>query len=229
MKLAIMQPYFFPYLGYFQLISAVDTFVIYDDVNFIKKGYIHRNSVLINGKENRITLELMGVSQNKLINQIELGNNAVKLLKSIEMAYKKSPLFDLAFPILESCFLYKEKNLAKFLGNSLITLSKYLGLSTKFLISSELVKKNELKGQKKILDIASNLGAMTYINAIGGQELYSKSMFESQKMALKFLKPRLSEYSQFHQPFTPSLSIIDVMMFNDKNIISRMLQQYELI
>ena len=83
MTVAIMQPYLFPYIGYWQLIHAVDTFVIFDDVNYIKKGYINRNNILVNGQKQTFTLELMSASQNKLINDIDIGNNIEKVMESI--------------------------------------------------------------------------------------------------------------------------------------------------
>ena len=178
MTLAIMQPYLFPYIGYWQLINAVDVFVIFDDVNFIKKGYINRNLILVGGKSQQFTLELIGASQNKLINEIEVGNNSQKLLKTIEMSYKKAPYFDNVYPIIEDILNNKEKNLAKFIGYSLEQISSYLKLNTKFIYSSDIEKDNSLKAQDKILDICKKLNATSYMNAIGGQELYSKEIFK---------------------------------------------------
>lgn len=229
MTLAIMQPYFFPYIGYWQLLCAVDTFVIYDDVNFIKKGYINRNSILNTGYEQKITLELIGASQNKLINEIELGNNKRKLLQNIDHAYKKASEHEKVFPLIQSILENPEKNLAKFLGNSIQKISEYLELDTKIIYSSHIEKDCKLKGQAKILDICRHCGASNYINAIGGQELYDKEAFEAENIELKFIKTELMEYKQFKYEFVPYLSIIDIMMFNTKTNIQNMLNNYELI
>lgn len=229
MKVAIMQPYLFPYIGYWQLISAVDMFVIYDDVNFIKKGYINRNNILVNKKPYRFTLELLGASQNKLINEIEIGINGGKILKTIEMAYKKAPFFKNVFPVIEEILNQEEKNLAKFIGYSLIKISKFLGIDKKFIYSSGIEKNYTLKGQDKIIDICKRLNAKIYINPIGGQELYSKEIFKANNIDLFFLKPIIVEYKQFDNEFIPYLSIIDVMMFNSVNEIKNMLKSYELI
>src|SRR5690606_19151193 len=113
MKIAIMQPYLFPYIGYWQLINAVDTFVIYDDVSFINKGYINRNYILLSGKPQRFTLELSKASQNKLINEIEVGNNQNKILRTISFSYKKAPFYKKAFSLIEDIFQQKEKNLTE--------------------------------------------------------------------------------------------------------------------
>lgn len=224
-----MQPYFFPYIGYFQLINAVDLFVIYDDVNYINKGYINRNAILLNGHAHKITLSLLGASQNKLINEISIANNSVKILKTIESAYKKVPGFAEIFPILSSILLHQEKNLAKFMGNSLQIISDYLGLKTAFLYSSEIKKNLMLKAEFKILDICKNLGISTYINAIGGRSLYNKTAFNEQNLNLFFLKPQPGHYKQFDNEFVPNLSIIDILMFNTKLQTKKMLSQYALV
>lgn len=229
MTLAIMQPYLFPYIGYWQLIDTVDTFLIYDDVNFMKKSYINRNSILSNKQAQIFTLELLKASQNKLINEIELGNNKVKILKTIKQNYIKAPYFKIVYPILEDILNQKEKNLAKFLGYSLKKISTYLEIDTKFIYSSDIEKNNELKAQDKILDISKRLNASDYINSIGGQELYNKERFKQENINLHFLKTEILEYKQFNHDFIPNLSIVDVMMFNSIDEINIMLKRYDLI
>jgi hypothetical protein len=229
MKLGIMQPYFFPYIGYFQLIEAVDTYVIADDLNFIKNSYIKKNSILENGAPALLSLELIGASQNKLINEIEVGNNTAKLLKGIQRRYAKAPYFKDVFPLLETILLYQDKNLAKFLGNSLIKIADYLGMETTFLYSSEIEKNNDLKFDERIFEICRKVGSDHYINAIGGKELYSKDDFAREGIKLNFIDTKEIEYKQFDKEFVPNLSIIDVMMFNSKEECKELLQQYELV
>lgn len=224
-----MQPYLLPYIGYWQLIGAVETFVIFDDVNYINKGYINRNSILLNGQKQPFTLELSGASQNKLINEIAVGNNCSKLLKTIEMSYKKTPHFLSVFPIVENILMQDEKNLGKFIGYSLQKVSEHLGLDTKFIYSSDMAKDNGLRAQDKVLEICKLLGADQYINAVGGQELYSKEQFKKAQIDLNFLKVEIEEYKQFNNEFVPYLSIIDIMMFNSPDMINEMLQKYVLL
>lgn len=229
MIIAIMQPYLFPYIGYWMLIHAVDTFVIFDDVNFIKKGYINRNSILMNYEPYRFTLELFGASQNKLINEIEVGSNQQKILKTIEHAYKKSPYFHDTFSVVKQILSNMEKNLARYLGASLVSLSRYLGIETNFIYSSDLEKSIGLKGEAKIIDICKRLNADTYINPIGGRELYSKEAFKKENISLFYISANPVEYHQFNNEFVPNLSIIDVMMFNSIDDIQGMLHNYKLI
>ena len=207
MTLAIMQPYLFPYTGYWQLVKAVDTFVIFDDVNFIKKGYINRNSILLNGKPHIFTLELIGASQNKLINEIEIGSNSRKILKTIEMSYKKSPYFYIVFPIIKDILDNKEKNLAKFIGYSLEKIANYLGMGTKFIYSSDIRKNNSLKAQDKILEIASLLKSTDYINAIDGQKFYDKERFSQENIQLNFSLDKTHHKPDVHDQFYRRFSI----------------------
>jgi hypothetical protein len=229
MKLGMMQPYFFPYIGYFQLIDTVDVYVIADDLNFIKNGYIKKNNILDNGAPAMISLQLVGASQNRLINEIEVGDNTDKILTGIQRRYAKAPYFKDVFPMLQSILSHKEKNLARFLGYSLIKISGYLGIQTKFVYSSEIEKNNDLKFDARIIDVCKSIGADHYINAIGGKELYSKDDFAEEGIRLNFIDTKEVIYKQFDKEFVPNLSIIDVMMFNSKEEIRKLLQRYELV
>lgn len=229
MKLGIMQPYFLPYIGYFQLIKAVDKYVIYDDVNYIKGGWINRNNILVNKNKNLFTIMLKDASSNKLINEIEICDNFKKIKKTIEMNYKKAPFYDDVYLLLERIFSYDNKNLAKFIANSIVEISKYLNIDTEILISSEINKDNSLKAQDKVIDICKNLGANMYINAIGGQDLYNYDDFERNGITLNFIKTNEIKYKQFDNDFIPFLSIIDVLMFNSIEDVNKLLDDYELI
>lgn len=208
-----MQPYFFPYLGYWQLINAADIFVIFDDVNYINKGFIDRNTILVNGKPSSIKLELMGASQNKLINEIDIGRNRLKLLKTIDLAYKKSPCYDSFFPMVEKILSLDEKNLAKYLECSIRIISEYLNINTKIIISSSI--ECSASGKDKIIPIVRALNGNIYINMIGGRALYMDEDFAAAKIKLNFIKSHQSPYKQLTQEFIPNLSILDVL-FNVK-------------
>lgn len=232
MKVGIMQPYFFPYIGYWQLLNAVDKYVIYDDVNFIKGGWINRNRILMNGEDKMINLKMKGASTNKLINEVEVADDKVynkKLLKTIEACYCKSPYYSVVFLIIEKIINNEEKNLAKYLEFSIRQISKYLSINTEIIVSSTINKNNNLRGQDKVIEICKILEADEYYNAIGGQELYFYEDFIANIIKLKFLKTGNIEYKQNKNEFIPNLSIIDVMMFNSVEDIKKMLNQYELL
>lgn len=232
MKLAIMQSYFFPYIGYWQLMNAVDKFVIYDDVNYIKRGWINRNIIIENKKANYLTLPLIKPSQNKLINEItifEPQKSKEKLFKRIYTAYHKAPFYENIIDLLENIILNEETNLSKYLINSIKLINKYLEIKTTLILSSELEKDNIKKGRDKIIEICKKLNADYYINPIGGTKLYNKEEFARHNIKLSFLKTDDIKYQQFDNEFIPNLSIIDVMMFNSREKIQEMLEQYTLI
>ena len=229
MKIAVMQPYFFPYIGYFQLMNAVDLFVIYDDVNYMKQGWINRNRILLNGQPHYITIGLADASSFKKINEINVSFDSSKLLKTIYQAYRKAIYISEVYQLIEMVVSLEENNLAKFVSNSIIGIAKYIGIEKKFINSSRNGIGIELKGQERILDICKFSNATHYYNAIGGQNLYDKNEFYKNGVELKFIKTNEIYYKQFNNNFVPSLSIIDVMMFNSKDEIKKMLNKYELI
>ena len=231
MNVGVMQPYFFPYIGYWQLICAVDTYVLFDDVNYIKRGWINRNRILCNGDVRFFNVYLNHASQNKKINEIlinddELNDNNIKIIYE---AYRNAPFFSDAFPVIENILSCSEKNLARFNGYLIKHICDYLKIKTNIIYSSEIKKNNELKGQDKIISICNILGATDYINAIGGMDLYDEKCFFDNHINLHFLKTKDFSYKQFDDEFHGNLSIIDVMMFNSVDTITEYLSMYELI
>ena len=229
MRLGIMQPYFFPYLGYWQLLANVDKYVVYDDVTYIKGGWINRNNFLINGQKNLLTMQLEKASSYTLIKDIAIKDDFVKFLKTIEMGYKKAPFFEDSFRLLKDICQCPEKKLGQFLFNSHIKICEYLGIDTELILSSSFEKHTELKGKDKVISICKQLGADEYINAIGGQELYDKKEFAENGIRLNFLQANLREYRQLKNEFVAGLSIIDIMMFNSKEEIKEMLNDFKLV
>ena len=188
MKLAIMQPYFMPYIGYFQTMAAVDTYVVYDDVQYIKGGWVSHNYLLVGGKKQMFTIQLKGASPNKLFNEVEVGDDFRKFEKLLQFNYGKAPYYDEVMPVLKTIFAYEDRNLARFLWNSYCELFSFLGIDTNIILSSAVDKDCSLKGKEKVLDICRSLGADTYYNAIGGQELYDKQEFADHGINLFFVK-----------------------------------------
>lgn len=223
-----MQPYLFPYIGYFQLLNVVDVFVVYDDVNYIKKGFINRNSLLVNGVGHPFTFPIIGASQNKKINELNFAEQSQKFIKSLKNNYSKAPFFEIVLELIEKIIDFKEKNVSGFLVNSLIKICNYLQISTKILVSSQLKIATNEKASSRIEAICKNFKATEYYNAIGGKSLYNREDFEKHGIKLQFLKTDLIHYEQFDNEFVPWLSIIDVMMFNDVATIKKMLLNYTL-
>ncbi len=228
-KIAIMQPYLFPYIGYWQLVNAVDFFVLLDDVNYINKGFINRNYLLLKNQKFKFTLELKGVSQNKIIKNINIGCNSEKIRKTIFHAYKKSPNFNKVYNLVNETLKYSDNsNLADTLFNSIEQIINYLGIRTKLLRSSNIEINENLRGQEKIIRICKSLNCSYYFNNFSGSKLYDPFTFSKYGIKLEFLKAKVMRYKQFNNDFIPNLSIIDVLMFNNLEKIEQMLLNYEI-
>ena len=222
MKTAIMQPYFLPYLGYFQLIAAVDCFVIYDTIQYTKKGWINRNQMLRDGAAAMFSIPLQKGSDYLNVCDRHLAETFVpaKLCAQIEGAYRKAPQFACTMPLVEQMIHYEAENLFAFLHNSLTRCCEHIGISTPIRISSEIEGGPPLlSGVARVIDLCHRTGAQTYVNPPGGRALYSSDSFRACGLDLKFLLPRLPVYEQFGNGFVPSLSILDVMMFNSPEAI----------
>ncbi len=230
-KLGIMQPYYCPYIGYWQLMNAVDEFVVYDNIKYTKRGWINRNRFLQNGKDAFFTINLKKDSDFLDIKDRILSNvfDKKRRFNLFEASYRKAPYFKEIIALFESILFYDETNLFKYIYHSIEEICKFLNIETKLIISSEINIDHNLKSQDKVLAICQNLGATEYLNPIGGLELYSKETFYEQGIELKFIKSKPIKYKQFNNEFVPWLSIIDVMMFNSKEDISKILNQFELI
>lgn len=232
-KLGIMQPYLFPYIGYFQLIHSVDEFVIYDNIEYTKKGWINRNRILVNGLPRIFTLPIKKDSDFLNVGERKVSESWIrekeKTLNLISSAYKKSPHFESVFPLIEECLRLKEENLFDFILHSVKSVCSFLDIKTEIIKSSSVEIDHSLKSQDKVLEICKSRGSSVYINAIGGMDLYSREKFQSEGIDLKFIKSSPIEYSQFQNEFVPWLSIIDVMMFNSKEGVKKYINLYKLI
>lgn len=234
MKLAIMQPYLFPYIGYFQLLNLVDTFIIYDDVQFIKGGWINRNNLLISGKKKLFGFSLKKSSTFSNICDREFDiykfeKEKSKLLKSIQQSYVKAPLYYEVYDLVKRIFDKKDINVVDFIESSLVIIMDYLGVKTQLIRSSNIDFNKELKSQERVLELCNKLDATNYINPIGGIKLYHKKDFLDKNIELSFIETSDIEYKQFSDDFIPFLSIVDIMMFNTVDEISSLLNKYELV
>ena len=232
-----MQPYFFPYVGYWQLMNAVDKYVLMDDVCFIKRGYINRNRILCNGAPVFFRIPVHKISQNKLICEHTIGldeKEINKLLRLLYCSYKKAPNFDKTYNLIKEILEYglteEGRNLSTFLENANRKIAHALGITTSIYSASRDIKlDSSYKKEYRVLETCKRLGATEYYNAIGGTSLYNQSFFRENGMNLRFVKtdPGL-RYQQFEDEFVPNLSIIDIMMFCSDKEISSLLGQFSL-
>jgi hypothetical protein len=232
-KIAIMQPYFFPYIGYFQLINAVDEFVIYDNIEFTKKGWINRNRILVNGAGAVISLPIkkdsdyLHVKDRFLADTWEVERK--KMLNRITESYRKAPHFKETYEILEKCIMFDGRNLFNFILHSIETLIHHLNINTTLIVSSSIPIDHQLKSEEKVMAICKQRQADIYINPIGGLTLYNKESFRMNNLELQFQKSESLSYMQFDNDFIPWLSIIDVLMFNDKYSAQNIINSHTLI
>ncbi len=223
-----MQPYFFPYIGYFQLIAHSDVFVFHDDVQYIKEGWLNRNRILDSkGNAVWITLPVEAASHKLSINNRTYlrRENAGRILRKIENAYFSAPQFGEVFPLIHKMMEFAEPNVASFNINLVETVSAHLGLRTRFVRSSGIPGLAGLTGQARVVEICKRLGAARYVNPIGGTALYKAEAFRDSGLALSFLEtaiePRPGSF--------PYLSIIHTLLTESDTAIPGLIGRYRII
>lgn len=227
MKIAVMQPYFFPYIGYYQLAYEVDKFIFFDDVNFIKKGYISRNSVLLNGARKDFSVPVLKISQNRKIVEHNYVGDFSEFINLMQRAYAEAPFYRQIMPIISEVVYDADLNVARKNAKTIIYVFEYLGLSRKFCFSSQLGLNDQEKGQDRILKICEKLKANEYKNAIGGRHLYDFETFQNSGIHLNFIKTNEIIYNQgLNKNFEKNLSIIDILMNCEKERVVSMLKDY---
>lgn len=226
-----MQPYFLPYIGYWQLLSAVDRFIVYDNIEYTKKGWINRNRFLRQGADALFTVPLKKGSDFLTIVERSIADDfdPRDLLNALASAYRRAPFFGDAFPLIESIVTAAPRNLFEYLLNSLRATAEWLRIGTPIVISSTVAIDHRLKGESKVLALCRALEATHYVNAAGGRTMYSSESFARSGIDLKFIQTRPLAYAQFDHPFVPNLSIVDVIMFNSKDAVREMLGAYDLV
>lgn len=216
MKLGVMQPYFLPYVGYFQLIAAVDRFVLYDDVSFIKGGWINRNNLLLNGNPQLFTIPLSNGESGVPIREVGIAGTFLKwrskFFRTLSHAYKKAPNFEEVSAMLERWLAPDAKTISEINRTSLIETASWLGITTEIIPSSSVYENTDMDRRERLVDLCRREGAHIYVNAAGGRKLYDKTWFAQHGIELLFLDSTIHEYPQATKQFVPNLSILDLMM-----------------
>ena len=231
MKIGIMQPYFLPYIAYFSLINLVDKFIYYDDVQYIKRGWVNRNRVKMKNEWLYIILPIKKASLNSNINEVFVVNNKReidKIKNTIKHCYVNAPNYEKIKNIVFEN-IKPGLNISKLNINLINIICNYLNIDTKMYISSEIEKNSNLKGENQILEICKRLDGDLYINPIGGKELYSKKKFYKLGIRLNFIEIDKIEYYQGKYNFIENLSFLDVLMWCSKEKIHHLLKMYKLV
>lgn len=224
---AVMQPYIFPYIGYYQLVYAADYFILYDDVTFIKQSYINRNSILVSAQAKLFSLPVLGASSNVLIKDLSYGS-ADKLLKTIKQSYCKAPYYKDVIDLISSTLTNDVRSISKINYLSVHSVFKYLGIEKKIIFSSELDYDRTAEREERLVALTKMHGCNNYVNSPGGKALYEKEYFAAKDIKLSFIESKISHYKQATTEFIPYLSIIDILMYCSKSEIVKMLNNYEL-
>lgn len=232
MNVAVMQPYFLPYIGYFQLIGSVDMFVLCDNLQYAKRGWINRNRMLVNGTGRLFTLPLQRGSSFAAISgrTLAAGFDPAGLFHKFNVAYRRAPFYPETHELLETVLNSDERNLFGYVQQSIISLCAHLGIKTEFRVLSELPIDHAMNRNNKLFAICEAVGAKTYINTIGGMGYFPEEEFLRRGISLRFLKPGPVAYEQFGGEFVPWLSIVDCLMFNPHDEVRKLVSShYDLI
>lgn len=223
-----MQPYIFPYLGYYQLAHCSDVFVMYDDATFIKQGYINRNTILVNGRPLRFTIPVPGASSNELIKNLKFAERTAKVVETIRQAYSKAPYFDDVFPLVEGVIKSKDRGIPDVCQKGISEVFRYLGLRKDIVRSSDVGYDRSASAEDKLIQICRSFGSNTYVNSVGGKKLYSKGSFAAKGCDLLFIEMKDVRYRQRARDFIPNLSIIDALMHCPPDEVRSLLDSYVL-
>jgi len=232
MRLAIMQPYLFPYVGYYGLINAVDKFVFYDDVSFIKNGWINRNRILLNGKPHYLTVPLLAASSHKSICSTQIQPHLTWQRQCFELlrhAYIRAPHFETTLELIKSVFGEEDNSIAAIARKSVMMTSKALSIDTEFVLSSSFYSNHHLSGLDRVIDICIREGASEYINLPGGRHLYQEADFSAHGIQLSFMDVCFTSYPQSSTPFVPGLSVIDPLMSIPKEKCFKLISEQRVI
>ncbi len=253
MRLAIMQPYFFPYIGYFQLIAAADKFILYDNLCYIKKGWINRNRIRLKGRDVvYCSVPVRGVSSFAKIRDVKIDYSQRwpgKFLDLISFNYRKAPFFDEVFPVIENAVSVEAERIGELNCHTVRTVAGFLGIATEITddispyqdleeavrngseMVPELTRSYQVADVKstRVIYICKKEDAQVYINAIGGKGLYYKDQFARNGIELHFVESSFTPYDQFGDEFAPGLSVIDVLMHCGREGTQRRLKDFRLI
>lgn len=212
-----MQPYFLPYIGYWQLLNYVDVFILFDDVTYIKKGYIDRNYIANTKGTLGLKLKVRKASQNRKINDHELLPGQSHLWELVKTCYPETALEKDEGRLIELIIKCQEENLAKYLESSIRNMAQYLEINTEIFRSSDI--KSKFVGKEKIISMVKHVSGTTYVNMRGGQHLYHETDFSRENLGLEFFDAKLRPYAQGTPEFTPGLSIVDLLLNTSRETI----------
>lgn len=232
MKLAIMQPYLFPYLGYFQLLNAVDRFVLLDDAAHIRRGWVNRNALAGRDARQPFVFPVAYAPRDAAILDVRLHEPeqaARRFMRTLAHLYGQAPFYGPVSELISGILSGGEERLALVIRHSLERIAAYLGIATPIVSAAERHGEIRSRGARRILDICRAEGATTYLNPEGGTELYDPAPFAEAGIALRFLHHRPLPYDRRGGVFLERLSIVDAMMYNAPEAFGPLLGACDLV
>jgi hypothetical protein len=231
----MMQPYFFPYLGYFALIAATDEWVVFDTAQYIRRGWVNRNRVLSSGKDGwkyiRIPVEkssqLTRICEMKTASSSVLFTNVVNSLDDYRCW--ETPFYDETRQLLEACLTASSDDLTDCLVRCLTQTCEHLQIpfAPRLYSTLDITQPADPQPGDWALQTALQLGATEYLNPPGGRDLFDPTAFHNAGIHLTFLEHKLPRYQQ-RAEFIAGLSIIDVLMWNGRIRTRELLTDYQL-
>lgn len=232
MIVALMQPYFFPYIGYFSLMAAADVFLAYDNVQYTRPGWINRNRILRDGMPDWWTAVVTDAPHTADINQRHYRDwptQRRRMLDLLAQRYRRAPHREAGLALVEQALAADEDNVARCNTRLLAVLADALDLGCRIEFASDVPHDPALRGVDRVLAICAAMGATTYVNSPGGMALYRPADFEACGIALRFVQPEPEPYAQFGESFVPWLSIVDALMFLPLPEVARRVRQFRLV
>ena len=233
-RIAIMQPYLFPYIGYWQLIQAVDLYVVADNVHYIKHHWINRNRILGEGNQpHPFGIEISHANGERPISEtkrVVSRKQAEYLCRVLKFYYSKAPYYKEAMEVIKPILMDEEADLTRYLVKQLKEVSRYLGIGTEIILLSDVTERGDCTAPEIIRRVCELLGHSTFTSSINGNKYYDKESFRKMGINLEFLvRDEDICYKQRCDKFVPDLSIIDAMMYCSREELHGMIDRYHFV
>ncbi|WP_448189523.1 WbqC family protein [Azospirillum sp. sgz301742] len=211
MKVAVHQPNYIPWLGYFAKLASVDIFVFLDDVQLPQgRSYVHRTKVHSPSGGAWLSAPIRR-EERQLIKDVQFAEEDWRRRHQATLfhTYRKAPFFDAVMPLVEAIYAFGADSLAGFNRNAVVLLAEFLGLTCRFELSSDFAV--AASSDDRLIELVRMVGGDTYISGAGGQNYQSPEKFAAAGIDLCVCEYRPRPYFQSQGGFLSGLTILDAM------------------